>query len=254
MEKIRKNVYTYKRGYLIYDSEVSPQGEGARAVDYEFLPVKFENTYHIRDSVFSILRSAILDGKLKPGEHLVERDIAAQMRISRTPVREAIRKLENEQLVTHIPRRGVFVAGFTQEDVREIETIRMALESLCCRIAAQKITEAELNRLEAMNEELFQAGKKGAAEQAVAVNRRFHDEIYKSAKSPHLYYFVSTLREYIQRFTSVAYTRPGRVEAVYKEHQELLAYLRRHDSDGAYEAAKRHVEQSSQVFLEMTQP
>ena len=124
-------------------------------MEFKFSPIKFDNTYHIRDSVFSILRNAILDGKLKPGQHLVERDIASQLKVSRTPVREAIQKLENEQLVKHLPRRGVFVTGFTQEDVHEIELIRMALESLSCSIAADKVTDQELEKLALSGGELL---------------------------------------------------------------------------------------------------
>ena len=221
-------------------------------MDYGFKPLKFDNTYHIRDSVFSILRNAILDGKLKPGQHLVERDIASQMGVSRTPVREAIQKLENEQLVKHMPRRGVFVAGFTEEDVREIEVIRMALESLCCSICAMKITDSELNRLAEINQSMLEESKMGHVDKAILLNKKFHEFIYKAAKSPHLYYFVSTLREYISRFTRVSYQKPGRIEEVYAEHAELIEKMRFHDSDGAYSAAKKHIEKSSNAFVEMT--
>ena len=217
-----------------------------------FSPIKFENSYHIRDSVYSILRNAILDGNLKSGQHLVERDIASQMGVSRTPVREAIQKLENEQLVTHLPRRGVFVAGFTQEDVREIEIIRMALESLCCQICAEKITEDELKKLVKLNEDMLKEGTKGNIEKSTILNKQFHEFIYKAAKSPHLYYFVNTLREYIGRFTRVAYKKPGRITEVYQEHNLLLSKLRDHDGDGAYEAAKAHIENSSNAFVDMS--
>jgi len=222
-------------------------------MEYEFLPVKFDNTFHIRDSVYSVLRNAILDGKLKPGQHLVERDIAGQMKVSRTPVREAIQKLENEQLVRHLPRRGVFVAGFTPDDVREIEVIRGALESLCCRLAAAKITAGELDKLQALNQDMLIEEEQGHIDKAIQINRKFHEGLYKAAKSPHLYYFVNTLRGYINRFTMVSYKKPGRIREVYREHEAILACLSRHDGTGAYNAAEKHVEQSSQAFLEMTQ-
>jgi DNA-binding GntR family transcriptional regulator len=114
----------------------------------QLTPIKFDDMGHIRDSVFSTLRNAILDGKLQPGERLVERDIAEKLGISRTPVREAIRKLELERLVTHIPRKGVVVSGFSKADVVEILAIRTVLEGLICSIVATKIRSRDLERLE----------------------------------------------------------------------------------------------------------
>ena len=93
--------------------------------------------------------------------------------------------------------------------------------------------------------------EQGNVEKAISLNRKFHEGIYKAAKSPHLYYFVSTMRDYISRFTSVSYTKPGRIQEVYDEHAELIDCLRRHDSDAAHAAAKRHIEKSSETFLEM---
>jgi DNA-binding GntR family transcriptional regulator len=220
-------------------------------LDFGFAPIKFDNTYNIRDSVYSILRSAILDGRLQAGQHLVERDIAGQLKVSRTPVREAIQKLENEKLVTHIPRRGVFVAGFTKEDAEEIGVIRIALESLCCSIAATKITADELADLQAINHKMLEEHKNGNVAKAVALNKKFHESIYKAARSPHLYYFVSTLRDYITPFTKLSYQRSGRIEDVYEEHGEIIEKMQLRDGDGAYAAAKAHIEKSGEAYAQM---
>ncbi|OBR92434.1 MULTISPECIES: GntR family transcriptional regulator [Clostridium] len=218
---------------------------------YEFSPIKFDNTGYIRDSVFSILRNAILDGKLEPGQRLVERNIAEQLRISRTPVREAIRKLEIEKLVTHIPRKGVVVSGFTKEDIEEIQVIRISLEALSCSIAASKIKEPELKSLDSINNKMLEEYQKGNVAKSTSLNRKFHESIYKAAKSPHLYYFVSTLREYISKFTKLTYTKPGRLQEAFTEHSEIIKNLRQHNSDGSYNSAKKHVEKSSEAFLKM---
>ncbi|QXE17432.1 GntR family transcriptional regulator [Clostridium sp. 001] len=218
---------------------------------YEFSPIKFDNMGYIRDSVFSILRNAILDGKLEPGQRLIERNIADQLKISRTPVREAIRKLEFEKLVTHIPRKGVVVSGFTKEDIEEIQIIRISLEALSCSIAASKIKECELERLESINNKMLEEYQKGNVSKSILLNRKFHEVIYKAAESPHLYYFVSTLREYISKFTKLTYTKSGRLQEVFNEHNEIIKSLRQHNSDKSYNSAKRHIEKSNEVFLKM---
>jgi len=219
---------------------------------YQFPPIKFDNMGYIRESVFSILRNAILDEKLEPGQRLVERDIAEQLQISRTPVREAIRKLESEKLVTHIPRKGVVVSGFTKEDIIEIQIIRISLEALSCSIAATKIKNEDLERLYFINNKMLEAHND--VEKLIMMNREFHGIIYKAAESPRLYDFISTLNEYINDSTKLTYTKNGRLREVLGEHNEVIKALQNHDSDEAYSAAKKHVEKSSEVFLEMKYP
>lgn len=221
-------------------------------MEYELSPIKFDKTGYIRDSVFSILRNAILDGKLEPGQRLVERNIAEQLKISRTPVREAIRKLEFEKLVTHIPRKGVVVSGFTKEDIKEIQLMRVALEALSCSIAATKIKNSELERLSSVNNKMLKEYEEGNIDKSILMNKKFHDIICKAAESPHLYYFINTLRGYINSFTKLTYTKQGRLEEVLEEHNRIIEALRKHDSDEAYNAAKTHVGKTSEVYLTMS--
>lgn len=220
-------------------------------MEFRFSPIKFDDMGHIRDSVFSILRNAILDKKLEPGQRLVERNIAEQLGVSRTPVREAIRKLELERLVTHIPRKGVVVSGFTKADIIEILLIRASLEALICSIAATKIKSKEVERLESLSKEITEEHGKGNFKKSNQLNDKFHEIVYRAAESPRLYNLFNTLREYITKFTQVAYSKPGRQEEVWSEHHEIIEALRNHDSARADIAAKRHVENSSKAFLEM---
>lgn len=221
-------------------------------MEFRFSPIKFDDKGHIRDSVFSILRNAILDKKLESGQRLVERNIAEQLGISRTPVREAIRKLELERLVTYIPRKGVVVSGFTKADIIEILLIRASLEALICSIAATKIKPKEVERLESLAKEISNEHRKGNIKKSNQSNDKFHEIIYRAAESPRLYNLFNTLREYITKFTQVAYSKPGRSEEVWTEHNEIIEALCNHDSSRADAAAKRHVENSSKAFLEMT--
>ncbi len=218
---------------------------------HHFSPIKYDDKGHIRDSVFSILRNAILDKKLEPGQRLVERNIAEQLGVSRTPVREAINKLVSERLVTHIPRKGVMVSGFTKADIVEILVIRTSLETLICSIAATKIKPRELKRLEVLAKQISDEHVKGNLKKSNQLNDKFHEIIYRTAESPRVYSFLNTLHEYITKFTQVAYSRPGRSEEVWVEHNAIIDALRRHDSSEAEAVAKRHAENSSQAFLDM---
>lgn len=217
----------------------------------QFAPLKFDDMGHIRDSVFSTLRNAILDGKLKPGERLVERDIAEKLGISRTPVREAIRKLEIERLVTHIPRKGVVVSEFTKEDVAEIMAIRTVLEGLICNLAAAKIKGRDLDRLDHILKQIAEEHGKENYKKVNQLHDRFHDIIYKAAESPRLYEQLNTLREYIHKFAQVAYTKPGRIEQALIEHAEIVRALGQHDCEKAEKAAKLHVKKSSVAYMEI---
>ncbi len=217
----------------------------------QLTPIKFDDMGHIRDSVFSTLRSAILDGKLEPGERLVERDIAEKLGISRTPVREAIRKLELERLVTHIPRKGVIVAGFTQAEVREILAIRTVLEGLICRMAAVKIRVRDLDRLESIIGQIRDENAKGNYKKVNQLHDKFHEIIYRAAESPRLYELLNNLREYISKFAQVAYTKPGRTEQALIEHVKIVVALKNRDSEQAELAAKQHVEKSSEAYIEI---
>lgn len=218
---------------------------------YRFSPIKFDNTGQIRDKVFAILRNAILDKKLEPGQRLVERNIAEQMGISRTPVREAINMLILERLVTHIPRKGVVVSGFSRTDIVEILAIRTSLEALICSLAAPKIKVREIKRLELLAEQISDEHGKGNLKKSNQLNDKFHEIIYKAAESPRVYNFLFTLHEYITKFTEVAYAKPGRPEEVWLEHNEIIEALRRQDGTEAEAAAKRHAENSSKAYLEM---
>lgn len=218
---------------------------------HHFSPIKFDDKGHIRDSVFSILRNAILDKKLEPGQRLVERTIAEQMGISRTPVREAIHKLVLERLVTHMPRKGVVVSGFSKADIVEILVIRTSLEALICSIAAEKIKPRDLKRLESLAMQITDEHVKGNLKKSNQFNDKFHEVIYKASESPRVYDFLNTLHEYITKFTQVAYSKPGRPEEVWIEHNAIIDALRRHDSAEAEIVAKTHAENSSKAYLEM---
>jgi len=225
--------------------------KGDSLVGKRLLPVILDGYKPLREIVFESMREAILSGVLEPGERLMEIQLAEEMGVSRTPVREAINKLVLERLVTHVPRKGVVVSGFTKADIVEILVIRTSLEALICSIAAKKIKPRELKRLELLAKQISDEHGKGNLKKSNQLNDKFHEIIYKTAESPRIYDFLNTLHEYITKFIQVAYSKPGRSEEVWVEHNAIIEALRQHDSSAAEAAAKSHVENSNKAYLEM---
>lgn len=132
----------------------------------------------LRDVVFNTLRQAILRGELKPGERLMEIQLANKLGVSRTPIREAIRKLELEGLVLMIPRKGAEVAEITEKSLRDVLEVRRALEELSVQLACEKITKEEIRELERVAKEFQQVVKSSDITEIAEVDVRFHDIIY----------------------------------------------------------------------------
>ena len=141
-----------------------------------------ENDYlPLRDVVFNTLRTSILTGELKPGERLMEIHLADKLGVSRTPIREAIRKLELEGLVTMIPRRGAEVAQITEKNLRDVLEVRRALDALAVELACERITEDELAELKKACENFELETKRGNANQVAQADVELHDIILKAS-------------------------------------------------------------------------
>ncbi|MDD2553301.1 MAG: GntR family transcriptional regulator, partial [Desulfotomaculaceae bacterium] len=147
------------------------------------VPIKLDNYKPLRELVFDSLRKAIIIGKLKPGERLMEIQLAEEMGVSRTPVREAIRKLELEGFVVMVPRKGAYVAGVSVKDIADVFEVRSALEGLAASLASERITEEEMEDLEKVfhlitgEEDLLTVVKK---------DNEFHELIYKASRNQRL--------------------------------------------------------------------
>jgi len=147
-----------------------------------------ENEYlPLRDVVFNTLRQAILRGEFKPGERLMEIQLANKLGVSRTPIREAIRKLELEGLVIMIPRKGAEVADITEKSLRDVLEVRKALEELAVQLACEKITQEELEELEQAGENFKKVLNRSKDITEVAeADVRFHDVIYMATDNQKL--------------------------------------------------------------------
>ena len=212
-------------------------------------PPEPEAVPQTRDRVYKQLRRDILRGRLKPGERLVERRLAAQLGASRTPVREALRSLQQEGLVYHSPHRGAVVAEVRDEDINEVYRIRAVLEGLAARMAAERIQPEQLARLPDLLEAIQQCAEAGDLDGLDRAHQEFNDVIYRAADSPRLYRMITSLADYIGRVVRVGYGRPGRVAKAIAEHRQLVEAIRMRDGDLAERVAREHINKSRHAYF-----
>ncbi len=213
-------------------------------------PVKAETYNSLGDLVFERLRQSILDGYFKPGQRLVERTLAQELGTSRTPVREALRKLELEGLVSRRSPQGIVVSTISLKDMMELFNIRSVLEGLAAQLAATRITSSGERRLKQLLVQMEECVEKGEVDKLNLLHTKFHEALYRAASSPHLYQMLSTLREHIARMTRVGYAVAGRLKAATAEHRQILEAVLERKAQEAELLAKQHIENSKQAFLQ----
>ena len=196
----------------------------------------------LRDAVFLSLRKAILTGKIKQGERLTEVKLGKALGTSRTPIREAIRMLELEGLVTIVPGSGAKVAGMTLEDLQEVMEIRSALEQLSARLASERITEAEKGQLRDACNAFIRCTHTGDSLEIAEADTRFHDMIVKAAKNEKLGKILNGLADNIYRYRYVCLIDDERYDHLISEHRELYRMIVSGDREGAAKAAANHVD------------
>lgn len=213
-------------------------------------PIKLDSYQPLREVVCESLREAIRTGKLKPGERLMEIQLSEELGVSRTPVREAIRKLEQEGYIVMMPRRGAYVANMSIRDVNEIFEIRTALESLSNGLAAERITAEELETLQRLLVQIGRYIKEGDMDRIVETDIKFHDLLYQASRNQRLEGIISNLREQLTRFRTLSMSYPGRLEATLEEHRAMVDAIAQGNMEAAQQAAERHMERSEQALMD----
>lgn len=208
------------------------------------------NLKPIRDMIYESIRQAIFEGELKSGDRLVEKDLAEKMKVSRTPIREALRKLEAEGLIKHVPRKGVVVKGFTTEEIVEIYSIRKALEALAITYTVKNITQVEIKKLQEILEEMTELTEKNDTKNLFDTFQKFNDVLLGSCKMPRLIKLISTYQEYLERFRMVSMAGIERKRAALKEHKEILQAVIEKDAKRAEELVKKHLQGALDAYLE----
>ena len=205
----------------------------------------------LRDVVFNTLRKAILRGELKPGERLMEIQLANKLGVSRTPVREAIRKLELEGLVLMIPRKGAEVADISEKSLKDVLEVREALEELAARLACDKITKEGINRLKEAAQDFCSALKSNDITQMAEADVRFHDVICNATENQKLGQLLNNLREQMYRYR-IEYLKDQQVyEKLLSEHEEIIRHIEKGEKDEAARVVSRHIENQAQAVADV---
>ena len=207
----------------------------------------------LRDVVFNTLREAILKGDLKPGERLMELQLASKLGVSRTPIREAIRMLEQEGLAVTTPRKGAEVAKMTLKDMEDVLEIRDALDELAVRIACQKISDEQLNQLEDMKELFEKSTQTGNVKKIAEADVTFHDVIYEATGNPKLVTLLNNLREQVYRYRVEYIKDPKNYPTLIAEHEAILESLKNRDVKNAVEAMHVHVANQAEAVKTVIQ-
>ncbi len=196
----------------------------------------------LRDVVFITLRKAILRGTLKPRERLMEVSLAKKLGVSRTPVREAIRMLEHEGLVTMIPRRGAEVAGITEKGVRDVLEVRKALELLAIELACERMSDEEVAELESAMIAFRNAVDKSDPMAIAKADEVYHDIIFRSTGNEKLMLLINNLREQMYRYRLEYIKDADKRNLLLIEHENILRALKSRNLDEARRIVGEHID------------
>lgn len=196
----------------------------------------------LREIVYEELRNLILTGKIKPGTRMMEIELAEDMGVSRTPIREAIRKLEKEGLVVIEPRKGAYASEVSVKDMEDILEVRANLEGLAAYLAAERMTEAEKKALDEIREKFRQAVDEGNMAEMISNDTKFHHMIVESSRNNHLIHMVEQLQELVLRFRYIYYKDFKRAEDMLPEHKSIYEEIVNGNGANARFAAFNHID------------
>ena len=213
------------------------------------LQVNMDEFLPLRDVVFNTLRQAILTGELKPGERLMEIHLANKLGVSRTPIREAIRKLELDGLVTMIPRRGAEVAQITEKSMNDVLEVRRALDALCVELACDRITEEELEQLKEAANGFEEAVKTKDLKKITQADVKLHDIIVHATGNQRLIQLVNNLSEQMYRYRFEYIKDSSQHDRLVEEHRVICESIMKKDKETASWAAKTHIDNQEKAII-----
>lgn len=205
----------------------------------------------LRDVVFNTLRQAILRGELKPGERLMEIQLANKLGVSRTPIREAIRKLELEGLVLMVPRKGAEVADITEKSLMDVLEVRKALEELSVRLTCDRITKEEVRELKVAAEDFRETLKSADITEIAEADVRFHDVIYAATKNQKLIQLLNNLHEQMYRYR-IEYLKNEEVyPKLLREHEEIISRISQGEQEEAVKIVCEHIDNQVSAVMDV---
>lgn len=205
----------------------------------------------LRDVVFNTLRQAILRGEMEPGERLMEIQLAQKLGVSRTPIREAIRKLELEGLVIMIPRKGAEVAHITEKDMRDVLEVRATLEELVVALACKNVTDEKLAELKAANKLFETSIVSKDVVNIVDADVHFHDIIYTMTDNARLIQIINNLREQMYRYR-LEYVKDARTHSILiSEHNDIIKQLKDRNVEQAKKVIYQHINNQEKGIIRL---
>lgn len=214
--------------------------------------INLDNYKPLRDVVFENLRTAILEGNLKAGQRLMEVQLAEQLGVSRTPIREAIRKLELEGLVVMLPRKGAYVANMSFKDLIDVLEIRASLEGLAASLATERLREEDIAELERVAKEFETSVREANIDNVLKKDIEFHEKIFLMANNKKLYQLITSLWEQVHRFRVTYVSNYDASLSLVDEHNRILEAIKSGDCELAKKYATEHIELAEQFFMENT--
>ena len=196
----------------------------------------------LRDVVFNTLRRAILRGELKPGERLMEIQLANKLGVSRTPIREAIRKLELEGLVLMIPRKGAEVAEITRKNMMDVLEVRKALEELAAELACERIGKEQIAEMRVAAKEFERTLKTGDVTQIAEADEKFHDILYIATNNQRLILLLNNLREQMYRLRVEHLKLKECDPQLLTEHDMIIDCVEKRNKEAAKDIVRRHID------------
>jgi len=201
----------------------------------------------LADRAYELFREGLRTGTFRPGQRLLETDLADHLGMSRTPVREAIRRLQSEGLIAHLPARGLCVAAYDAAQVDELYVMREALEGTAARLAAQHAGRPEIALLQRMLEQERDLAGEAAAEH----NRRFHRALHQAAHNRYLLRSLSAISDALLLLGPTTLEAPGRAAAARAEHARIVTAIATRDAAAAEAAARAHIAAAHEARLAM---
>jgi DNA-binding GntR family transcriptional regulator len=204
----------------------------------------YSNSFSLTDEIADIIRDRVLKGEYKIGEKIKENQIATELRVSRTPIREAFKILENEGLIEYKPNRGCFAKGFTRRDIEDIYAVRKALEILSVEWAVDRITPEQIRQLEDQCDLMEFYTRRGEGKKVLSVNTDFHDIIYNATGSRFMAQVLRSYKEYIEQTRKAIFYEPDYLKGILVEHKAILDAIKSGDVDRAKKAMADHLDGS----------
>lgn len=239
------------------DRPTAEKGPAGR-VDWDLFEEQVRDVYQhtlgeesSADAVHDALYEVITSGLLPPGSHLREEHLARIFQVSRTPIREALMRLESEQLLARDRRRGLVVGSISAQQILEVYAIREALDGIAARLAAQFATLADIVEMEEINQLIASALSTGDYRRVARLNVDFHEVISRASRNEMLHLFVQNVHSWVRRMQTTTFSHIGRAPQALSEHQEILVSIRNRDEVSAEESARRHIRHSLEARLAM---